>query len=208
MSAVKRLIGNFTKEQRIIGALAVVLFVVAVVIAVTTLVSRIGKVAVVVKFAPFDTTVALNGTPVKNNATNYVLPGNYILTAEREHFEGRSENITIAEGDKYVFGKLMPSDEEGMRIATERQGEFLEIEGIMGGLADEEGAALKEKWPILKYLPVNNQFYSISYSYDAGEPVVRVRAVDEYMMEIAKQKMASWGVDIGNMRVEYEVGGL
>lgn len=207
MTKVKKSVKNLPKRERAIVGVVIGVFVVVIMAAVITLVSRMGKVEVMVKFAPFDARVSLNGTEVKNNSSSYIAPGTYTVVAEREHFETKTETVTISESNKHILGKLMASDEEGERIMEERAEDYLAVEGVMGGLANEEGAAIKEKWPILKYLPVNNQFYSISYAYDeARKPVVRVWAVDDYMMEIARQKMESWGVSLEGLEIEYVVG--
>lgn len=206
MTQVKRSVKNLPKQQRVIGGVIIGIFVVVIAAAAMTLISRFGKVAVEVKVAPFDAVVYLNGERVANDGLNYLLPGTYDLTAEREHFEPMSETVTVSEDNKYILGKLMAGDEEGERITSERLNDYLAVEAVMGELAMEEGAAIKEKWPILQYLPINNNFYSISYAYDdAGEPTIKVKAGLEYI-DIAVQKMRVMkNIELTDYRINFEV---
>ncbi|MDR3297881.1 MAG: hypothetical protein LBT19_00670 [Candidatus Nomurabacteria bacterium] len=189
MTQARRQVKNLPKQQKIIGGVIIAVFILIICIALFTLISRIGKIAVQVKVAPFDAALYLNGTKVKNDGVNYISPGTYTLTAEREHFEALTEVVVISEKNSYILGKLTPGDEEGEEIANERIKDYLAVEGVMGGLANKEGEEIKEKWPILKYLPINNKFYSISYAYDdAREPIILVKADTQYI-DIAVQKL-------------------
>ena len=200
---------NLPKQQRLILGAIVGIFIVVILAAVITLVSRLGKLEVEVKIAPFDSKVTLNGTEVKNNDSSYIAPGTYELVVEREHFETKNETITVSENNKYILGKLMPSNDIGEEIMRERNDDYLAVEGVMGRLANEEGAAIKEKWPILNYLPINNNFYSISYAYDdAGEPIINVKADVKYI-DIAVQKMKGFrGVDLTNYNIVFETNNV
>ncbi|MFV0484968.1 MAG: hypothetical protein ACK5MU_01920 [Candidatus Saccharimonadales bacterium] len=198
---------NLPKQQRAAIGMIIGIFIIVIMAAIITMVSRIGKIEVEVKIAPFDTTITLNGTEIKNDSSSYIAPGTYELVAEREHFETKTETIIISESNSYIVGKLIASDEEGEKIMEERADDYLAVEGVMGKIANEEGAAIKEKWPILKYLPINNNFYSISYAYDSeNEPIITVKADVKYI-DIAVQKMKSFsGVDLTEYEIIFNTG--
>lgn len=156
---------NFTKTQKIIGAIVGLVFIGVLVFAVITIIYRAGKVAVTVKYAPFSATVTLDGERISNDSISYIVAGEYDLVVENEHFKTVSEKVTISDDYPYVIGQMTATSEEGERIARERQDEFLEVEGIFGGIRTDDGNKEKQQYPILKYLPINNALYSISYEY-------------------------------------------
>ena len=185
---------QFTKSQKIIFFSLIGILLVAILISITTLVSRIGKIPVQVKYAPYTATVKLNNVPIKNNATNYLTPGTYEVIVELEHFETLSSTITIDSSSEYLLGQLIPIDEEGQTIANRHQKEYAEVEGIYGQIASDEGAAIKDQYPILNYIPINNNFYSISFRYESdtpGKPIITVKAEPLYL-DIAVQKLLSF----------------
>jgi len=167
------------------------LVLVAIILAVSTHLSRIGKVAVITKYAPFAATVYLNGIKIDNNAINYLEPGKYTLTASLNHFVTNTETVVITEETKYIIGKLIAADPEGEEMMTKHQRQFLEVEGLFGQLAAAAGDEIKQKYPILSYLPINNSFYSISFAYlDDGSPKITVKA-EPRLVDIAVQKLLS-----------------
>ena len=185
---------NHQKFQKIAFISLIFIFIAVISISIAVLISRIGKIAVQVKYAPYSATIKLNGVTISNNSTNYLSPGNYTLTAELDHFESISESVTIDDSTEYLLGQLLPTDQEGESIATAHQSEYSEVEGIFGQLSNEAGAVIKEEYPILNHLPINNNFYSISFRYDSdtpGKPLITVKAEPLYL-DIATQKLLSF----------------
>ncbi len=139
---------------------------------IAVLISRIGKVPVTVMYAPFDAEVTINGEFYKNNQTYYLKPGNYNVEASREHFQAMTATYTIEEGVSTgnFIGELIPNDDEGFSIASERVNEFLQVESLGSADATNNANKLAKEAPIIKYLPINFDAYSISYNHnDQGE---------------------------------------
>ncbi len=180
---------NLTRNQKIVLAIVAFFFVFAIIYSVITLINRIGKVKTIVKYAPYSATVMLNDVPVANNATVWLLPGEYNLKVEYNHFDSYSDTITISEDSNAIVGVLNPSDSEGEDYLSKHEREFVDAEGKVGSTLSQQGAKLKEKYPILNYLPINNSLYSISYQYDDNDkPVVNVKA-DPENLDIAIEKL-------------------
>lgn len=135
------------------------------------LISRIGKVKVLVMYAPFDATVTINDKEYKNNETHYLAPGDYNVTASREHFETINDTYTVAKDstDNFFIGGLLPSDEEGEAIMLEHNNEYIQMEQYGSAIANAEGEEAVSKDPIMQFLPINNPAYSISYFYDDNQ---------------------------------------
>ncbi|MCL1839689.1 PEGA domain-containing protein [Candidatus Saccharibacteria bacterium] len=185
---------RLTANQRIKLAVAAFLglVVLAIIFTAVIYVSRIGKVAVITKYAPYNASVYLNGSEINNNATNFLTPGTYELTVNLEHFVTNTETITITEDTEYILGSLIFADEEGQVITAERKKDFLEVEGIFGKLLTNAGNKIRQEYPILDFLPINNAFYSISFAYkDDGSPKITVQA-QPTMVDVAVRKMLSF----------------
>ncbi len=154
---------NFSKQQKIIAIALGLIFIVAIIYSLSILIYRHGKIAVVTKYAPFTASVKVNGEAIKNDAVNYLVPGEYKVEVSLEHFDSAQSTVEISENKKHIIGSLNASDSEGESITDGRQADFLEVEGIFGDLAVQANAARRAANPILKYLPINKVLYSISY---------------------------------------------
>lgn len=149
----------------VLGVLAAI-FAFILIYSVIISILRAGKVGVEVKVAPYDATVIANGVQIRNNSKIYIEPGEYHVEVTREHFEDYSGDFTISTDQPYIAAVMTASDEEGEKYFKEHQAQFAAAEGIVGKSLNAAGAAIQKKYPIIKYLPINNRFYSISYSFD------------------------------------------
>jgi hypothetical protein len=180
---------HFDKRIKLAIAVFLSLVVLAIVLTAALYISRIGKVAIVTKYAPFNASVYLNGSRINNNATNFLTPGEYELTASLDNFITFTETIIITEETEYILGALIPANEEGQEVANRRRRDFLEVEGIFGNMLHNAGNQIRQEYPILDFLPINNSFYSISFAYkDDGSPKITV-VVEPEMADIAVRKL-------------------
>ena len=181
---------NLDQKKRIILIAAVALFIFIIIYSVATLIFRSGKIETTVKFAPYKSTITLNDAKISNNTTIWLEPGTYNLKVEFEHFESLERQITIDKDHHYIVGILNSSDEQGVEYYNKHKEEFAETEGIVGRFLNEEGLAIKKKYPILNYLPINNSLYSISYDYtDEMVPIISIKTQPKYLdAAVAKLK--------------------
>ena len=184
---------HLTPEQHfklaVVGFLGLVVLAIGMTAAIYL--SRIDKIAVITKYAPYSASVYLNGAKIKNNATNYLSPGEYQLTAELDHFATNTETIVITKDTEYILGSLVFTDTAGEELAAKHKKDFLEVEGIFGNLLSSAGDKIKQKYPILDFLPINNSHYSISFTYkDDGSPKITVQA-EPKLADIAVRKLLS-----------------
>ena len=157
-----------------------------------------------VQFAPYAAKVSVNGKRIKNNGTVYLEEGNYELLVEMEHFSSYTATITIDQENHYIVGELEASDEEGTLLAQRYNKQYLKVEALAGKIANEAGQRRNEKYPILKYLPLNNSFYSISYSYDENkEPIITVKSDYEYQDIAVGRLKALEGITIEDYKLSF-----
>lgn len=203
---MKKKYSQVPKQIKIIIVAFGLLILVAIIAALVTNISRIDKVAVTIKYAPFNSVVYLNGKKVKNDSVNYLKEGDYELIAELEHFTANVENININNETEYILGKLNPSDTEGEEIMASRQNDYLVVEGIHGSLLATAGDQVKQKYPILNHLPINNNFYSISYAYqEDNSPKITIKADSKYV-DIAVKKLLSFSdINIVDYNIDFTI---
>ncbi len=186
---------NLSQGQKITLLIIIIVLVFAVLYSVITLISRAGKIAVEVHFAPYAAEVKLNGTLIKNDSKQFLLPGSYELEVSFEHFTTLTKTVTIDKDHNKLLGTLSASDSEGETYIEKHKTEFTEVEGLVGVYMNEEGERIKEKYPLLTHLPSNNALYSISYNYEENDnenPVITIKSQDVYL-DAAVAKLKDYG---------------
>ncbi len=158
-----------------------ILFLSIIIFAIIQLIGRIGKVSVNVSYAPFIAEVTANNIKLKNNATNYLAPGEYQVTVSSPNFETLQETVTIKEDTTDIYGMLGPNTEEGQRIYDKYQDDFLEVQALYGKASIAEGEAQRKEWPILSFLPQNNILYSLGYILENNSLTITVRSSNTYL---------------------------
>ena len=199
-----QLFKNLKPKEKLAFIIISVLVLIGIIFFVLTFVNRIGKVEVTVKYAPYAATVTLNNVKINNNSKIWIEPGKYNLKVEFEHFSTAERVIEITTGYRYIVGTLSTVDDDGEAYINSHKQEFTEAEGLVGLALNEEGIAIKKKYPILNYLPINNRLYSISYAYtDDNEPIINVKAQPEYL-DVAVRKMKSLkNVDLTTYQINF-----
>ena len=172
---------NLNQKQHLIFIVISFLIIVGIIYFIFIFVTRMGKIEVTVQYAPYSANITLNGTKVKNKSKIWLQPGKYTAKIEYEHFESVERVIEINNDYDYIVGTLHAIDDEGEKYINSHKQEFVEAEGLVGRALTKEGIATKKQYPILNYLPINNQLYSISYTYtDENETIINVKTITEF----------------------------
>lgn len=119
-----------------------------------------GKVYFFISYAPFSSTVRIGDKYYKNNAYNYIEPGEYDLIIEHEHFATVTEHITIPNEFNSAYGALESVDDEGDRIAAEAEKDYQQV-----GKGSASESSPKLDYEIEQYLPIENSLYSIAGNF-------------------------------------------
>lgn len=195
------------QRKRLLIILVAAVFAIILIYSIGTMIYRAGKTKTIIHFAPSAATVTLNDTKVANGSTSWIIPGTYHLVVSfNEHFSVHEEDIEIKnDGETAEFyGLLTALDDEGREYATQHRQDFAKVEGLIGNLLDREGQKIKQNYPILNYIPINNSLYSISYQYDDNsEPVVYVKSDPKYLdVAVAKMKLFE-GVELEEQNIVF-----
>ena len=188
---VKDVAKRTSPRARALFIVVVALFVIAIIYSVITLIHRAGKTKTIIQFAPNSAVVTLNGTQIPNASTSWLIPGKYHLkVAYDDHLETYEQDIEIAADTvAEYYGILAPLDDEGKEFVEKHRQEYVKVEGLVGSLLSRQGSKIKEQYPILNNIPINNSLYSISYQYDdENKPVVYVKSDPKYL-DVAVAKM-------------------
>ena len=183
------------------------LFVIILIVSLVIQISRIGKIATQVKYAPYSATISLNDTRIRNNSTTYLIPGSYHLKVESDHFESYEADINITEDSNYIMGILSATDEQGEKYMQDHRIQFTTVEGFVGRVLNEQGEKLQKKYPILKYLPIANSMYSITYSRETAdaEPIINVSATDPEYLDVAAERILNFkGVEAEKLTFDFK----
>ena len=197
---------NLSNRQKLIAGAVVAAFILIIAYAITISIQRSGKIKTSVKFAPYTATIKLNETRIANNSTVWLEPGDYRLTVNLdEHFESYQEDITISTDNNCIYGTLAPIDSEGEKYAERHRTEYIEAEGFVSSMLNQEGDTLRKKYPILNYIPINTSLYSISYEEAEDQhPIVHIKT-DLENIDTAVAKLKSFeGVDISALDLNFD----
>ena len=199
-----QLLKNLDQKQRLIFIIFSILILVGIIFFIFISIIRIGKVEVTVQYAPYSAKVTLNGTTVKNKSKIWLQPGKYTAKIEYEHFESVERVVEISKDYNYIVGILHTIDDEGEKYINSHKQEFIEVEGLVGRALTEEGIAIKKQYPILNYLPINNQLFSISYAYtDENEPIINVKTSPEFLDDAVAKMKTLKNVDLTAYQINF-----
>lgn len=169
---------------------------------------KVGKVKVQVTYAPFAAKVKIDDQNLRNNATNYIKPGKYNLTVELKDFKTITKEVEITESTTDLYGSLKPANEAGITYQKEHIKEFQAVEGVIGIVANKEGASQREKWPIIAKLPIKDPHYTLGYSVPDIEHLVinvyssvayRGLALNKLMTIITKDDLALYDIEVKDL---------
>lgn len=195
---------NLNQKQRLAFIIISTLILVGIIIFIFIFTMRIGKVKVTIQYAPYSAKVTLNGTEVKNKSETWLQPGKYTAIIECEHFESVERVVDISGDYNYIVGVLHAIDDEGTKYINSHKQEFVEVEGLVGHALTKEGIAIKKKYPILNYLPINNRLFSISYAYtDENEPIINVKTSPEFLDDAVAKMKTLKNVDLTAYQINF-----
>lgn len=198
---------SFDRNRMIIIGAFIGLIALIVIVSLVIQITRTGKIATQVKYAPYSATISLNDTKIRNNSTAYLTPGSYHLKVESNHFESYESDITISEDTNYIMGVLTASDKQGEKFVQDHRIQFTTVEGFVGKILNEQGEKLQKKYPILKYLPITNSMYSITYMRETSdaEPVISVTATNPEYLDIAAERILKFdGVEAESLSLNFK----
>lgn len=203
---------NDDKRKKNIIIASIIIFVVGCLIIVgifiAQTISRIGKIAITVKYAPYNASVIANGIQLKNNAVNYLPAGEYTIEAKADHFDTFNNTVIISNDTNAIYGLLNPNDERGKELMSQHQADFFEVQSYYSADSIKQGEDEKKTWPLLNYLPVSNRLYSIGYILDEDNLTITINTTTPYLDSVvqilsefdqSQMTLAEYNIRINNL---------
>lgn len=118
------------------------------------------KREIMVKIAPYVSSVSIDGKSVNNNKTIWLTEGSHNVKAFYDGFEVFDEIITVTNESRSITAELLPITEAGRLTYNEHIEDYYELESYAGKTIKNEVESAK-KYPILSVLPFITDDYSI-----------------------------------------------
>jgi|ETNmetMinimDraft_21_1059911.scaffolds.fasta_scaffold01573_3 hypothetical protein len=150
---------QFTRKRIIYGiGLGVGLLVLGLVIN-----ALIPRATILFSVAPQEIVVVINGDEheITNGDEVTVAPGEVVLELKQDEFDSTGETFVIENGEtREILVALNPQTADAESLLQNRESQII-IERI-GGRAVLQGAQqLREQYPIITELPINERFYTV-----------------------------------------------
>ena len=180
---VKIFFQNISPKQKLLIIISSFILLFSVVFYIfSSIKTNSNKVAVEFHYAPFKSTLKLNGKNYPNHHKINIEPGKYQLTVTLEHFKTINQTIDITSDQNQVFSAgLTPSDDLGKSIKKQYLGDYKSLEGFASLESNQKGEKEKSSYPIISILPVDKVIYKISYEFSSKKPTIIIHSEPVYI---------------------------
>ncbi len=190
----------------IFGLIAVFVFI--IIIGVVNNIHPAGTVPVAVYLIPSDSKLVIDNKTYSSGKTIYLKPGQYSLETTKTGFKSDKQTLVInSNADQIINIALYPESVEATTWYQANQNLYKEFEGRAGKIADQTGTDFANKYPVIKFLPIQDGIYTIGYKLD--DPTkpdsgikVTISAFQGYR-EPALQKLRDEGINIADYKIEF-----
>lgn len=187
-----------------------VIILILVIWAVVDIVSKIGKLEVVLATSPSDSQITIDGNNIKSGKS-YIKKGSHIFTAKRSGFDDYSTTVNITDDFKdSIILLLEPNSDEGYAFLKDNPKEQSIREGWGGLLANQDNNNRTDKTPLIKLLPFIDREYRVDYGSSSKTPNdnIAVSIIITFTTEASKQDALKWiennGYNINDLEIIYK----
>ena len=194
-------------KLRLAIGLFVGLILILAIFSLVDLSSRQGKVAVTIESSPKDAIVKINGEKAKTGEV-YLLPGDYLFSAEKEGFDKYERRFTISEkSNKIVLTPTAKTDEAKKLVDETSQKEQQRIN-------DQQNRSIQNdilaKNPIMRFLPkidVAGPYridYSVARDNSSSDRYIIIGVSTPDGRQNAIKWLRSTGIDPTTLDIRYD----
>lgn len=171
-------------------------------------IDRHGKASVEIYVVPHDASVEINDNSYRHGQTVYLEPDEWTATASRAGFVSAEQTLIIQDPSDdnllFIFG-LEAESEEAVEWASENQDAYFAFEGRMGEAIRIQSEQMRERNPLIGYLPIQKPLYRIGYKADpeeASEVIITIHASNGYW-EAALDELRGLSINLSDYKIEY-----
>lgn len=190
----------------VIGLVVLVFGIVAVNVVLG--VQRSAKIAVTIEVMPKDAAVTIDSKRSRAG-TAYVSPGSHTFTASKEGFTDAKQTVVISDTTHYV-GLILPAVSAEAKKWAASDVVWPELERIAGEISSTQSAGIRQKTPLINYLPESDILgpYTISYAISGEGTDEKATIVVKNSTANGRIKALQWirkqGFDPADLTIQFE----
>lgn len=171
-------------------------------------IKRSDKIATTFEVMPTDAKIIIDGKKSRAGMV-YLSPGTYKITASKDGFSDVKKTIAITQNNNYV-GLILPAVSDEAKKWAASDAVWPELERIAGEISRYQSSSLRDKTPLINYLPESNIMgpYTISYSVFGVGDNEQVTIIIKNSTPNGRLKALQWirdqGVDPADLIIEFE----
>lgn len=167
--------------------------------------TRQGKLGVTVSIVPSSAQLTINNQP-SGKGTLWLAPGVYEFTATLSGFEQRTKTVTVTDKKEQnvVAMSLAPTSDEAKDWAQKHAADYSRNEQYGGIEAREQGAYLRQTYPIITKLPYVDPYYKIAYTTDDRKLTLTIDTPSPRYRYFAVQKIRELGYNPTDYIIEFK----
>ena len=212
MLKIKSFLKNFAKHPLLLLSfgLIIIIFLFSLFIKL----EQANKTALTLNFAPDHAVIKINQRSVPNHNKISLKKGLYHVSVSSPNFELYEKDITIGDKDTFLAATLKPINAEGEKYQASHQREFARVEGFIGAQLATRGNELKQKFPLLHILPINNNLYSISFRYSAdlddktNHPIITIQSDPKYLDAAVSRLKQAKNLSLSDYDINFDTAAL
>lgn len=133
---------------------------------------RQGKVAVQIQVVPSDALVTIGDTKVTSSGTAYVQPGSYKVTVKKQGFSDYTKVLDVhQESLPSIYVGLSGSDKDAKKWEDDHADQYSVLNRLEVERAAKFNHAQITKNEIIRILPINDPYFTVSYMSDGGDSI-------------------------------------
>lgn len=199
------------KTQFII--IATLFVILLLIISIMSIRKRIYDAKIDLLIAPSSTTIKIDGKDYKNGKHD-ISSGKHTIELSKDGFQSQQEEIEIKSGETFIYYNYLLGLDSFTNWYETHEDDSLLLESIIPALSEKNLKSLQNKYPLIKQLPINEEYYSknysiltkysISYKIDSeNQIVIIVTYHTDNSKTAALEKITSLGFNTDDYQIEY-----
>lgn len=169
-------------------------------------VDQTGKIQISINLVPKDSKITI-GNNQYTNGLNYIVPGEYKITAQKDGFETKNIVKKLVNNNDKINISLLAQSDEAKKWALINKAQYSNFENMVAKDTQEKGITFQQINPITKNLPFKNYLFSIGYKTDSSDKtgnsiIITINTSPQYRQSAISQ-IERWGYNLADYNYEF-----
>ena len=175
---------------------------------------RIYNATIDLLIAPASSNIEIDGQKYVNGK-HRIASGKHVVKISKEGFDSKEEEIEIQKDETYIYYEYLLQPENSMDWYKDHEEDSLLLETIIPALSEKNLKKLQEQYPLLKQLPINEDYYinnyakhikySISYKTNNDKITILITSYTKDSATYAQEKIKTLGFNLNDYIIKYEI---